>query len=568
MIRSKARYRLIALGAVFALVLVACGGSSSKKSGSTTPTTPTTAPLGQPASGTLVLAAEQEPSCSDWIASCAGLSWGVWTMQEHTMPSAFDIVKDGSGWNYAPSILLAGAPTLTTSPSQVVTYKINPAAVWSDGVPITSADFKYTWDQIANGKDVYSKTGYENIASVDDTDPSTAVVTFKPNQSYGPWRSLFGSDYGVWPSHILAGKNRDAMTKNGYAWSGGPWKIAKWNRGVDVTLIPNDKYWGEKAKISKVIFKFIPDTAAQFKAFQTGEVLGVYPQPQPDSVDLIKKGLPNAKSAYTADTGSIEALWMNNAKAPLDSVPVRQAVAYAIDRDAIVARLFGVLGVTKASQSLNPPITAQYGDQQAWAGYSLNLAKVAELLTGDGWAKGSDGIYAKGGKKLSLTIVTTAGNQRRELTEQILQEQLKAAGIEMKIKNQSADQLFGTTLVKGTFQLSLYAQTNTNLDPGLCVIMCSANIPAKANSNSGQNFTRTGIPALDPLLQTVDSSSDNALRAQNQIQADRLMAQNQVTLPLDPLPNIAIWSDKIQGNLSDNPITAMFWNMNTWQLRG
>ena len=129
-----------------------------------------------------------------------------------------------------------------------------------------------------------------------------------------------------------------------------------------MTLVPNDKYWGEKAKISKVVFKFIPDTAAQFKAFQTGEVLGIYPQPQLDAVDTIKKGIPSAKAVYTADTGSIEALWMNNAKAPLDSVPVRQAIAYAIDRDAIVKRLFGDLGVTKASQSLNPPIVSSYGE--------------------------------------------------------------------------------------------------------------------------------------------------------------------------------------------------------------
>jgi len=335
-----------------------------------------------------------------------------------------------------------------------------------------------------------------------------------------------------------------------------------------VTLIPNDAYWGEKPKISKVIFKFIPDTTAQFKAFQTGEVLGIYPQPQLDAVDAIKEGLPNAKTVYTADTGSIEALWMNNAKAPLNSVAVRQAIAYAIDRDAIVARLFGDLGVDKASQSLNPPITSEFGDQQAWAGYTLDLQKVDQLLTGEGWAKGSDGIYAKNGKKLSLTITTTADNQRRELTEQILQEQLKAAGIDLKIKNQSADQLFGVTLVEGNYQMALYAQVSTNLDPGLCVIMCSSNVPSKANDNSGQNYTRTEIPALDPLLTAVDRSSDDALRDQSQAQADQLMAENQVSLPLDPLPNIAIWSDKISGDLSDNPIMAMFWNMNTWQLQG
>jgi peptide/nickel transport system substrate-binding protein len=564
--RSKVFLRVFALGLVGALALAACGGSDSDDSSS--PTVPSSGSSGPPDAGTLVLAAEQEPDCADWIASCAGLAWGSYIMQYQTMPLAFTIAKSGSNWTYVPSNVLAEPPTVTPGPPQVVTYKINPAAVWSDGTPITSADFKYTWEQIAKGKDVYSKTGYENIESVDDTDPATAVVTFKADEPFGPWKSLFGTDYGIWPSHILAGKNRDAATKDGYKWSGGPWKIESWNRGIDVTLVPNDNYWGEKPKISKVIFKFIPDTTSQFKAFQTGEVLGIYPTPQLDTVDAIKKGLPDAKTVYTADTGSIEALWMNNAKAPLDSVAVRQAIAYAIDRDAIVTRLFGDLGVTEASQSLNPPITSEFGDQQAWAGYTLDLQKVDQLLTGDGWAKGGDGVYAKNGKKLSLTINTTADNQLRELTEQILQEQLKAAGIDLKIKNQSADQLFGTTLVEGNYQMALFAQTNTNLDPGLCVIMCSANIPAKSNDNSGQNYTRTNIPALDPLLQTVDQSSDDALRDQSQTQADQLMAENQVTLPLDPLPNIAIWSNRISGNLSDNPIMAMFWNMNTWQLQG
>lgn len=564
--RATSRYRLVAVAAVIAVVLAACGGGSDDKktSGGTTNTS-----SAQPSAGTLVLGAEQEPDCADWIATCAASSWGAWIMSYQTMPRVMDITKVDGEWDYTPSVLMAEAPTSAiVDGKQVVTYKISPTAVWSDGQPITSADFKYTWDQIANGKDVYSKNGYQDIESVDTTDPKTAVATFKAGKTYAPWKSMFGLDYGVWPSHILEGKNRDAATKNGYTWSGGPWKIEKWNRGVDVTLVPNENYFGEKAKIQKVVFKFIPDTAAEFKAFQTGDVLGIYPQPQLDAVDLIKKGLNDAKTEVNADTGNLEALWMNNAKFPLDTVEARQAVAYAIDRDAIVERLFGDIGVKSPSQSLNPPITAKFSDQKAWAGYTLNLDKVNSILSGAGWAKGSDGIWAKNGKKFSLTIITTADNKRRELTEQIVQQQLKAAGIELKISNQSADQLFGETLVKGTFQMALYAQVNTNLDPSLCTIMCSSAIPGKANGGSGQNYTRTNIPELDPLLEAVDTNTDDSARATSQKQADQLMAAQQVTLPVDPLPNIAIWSNKIQGDLSDNPLLAMFWNMNTWTYTG
>ena len=74
---------------------------------------------------------------------------------------------------------MAASPTVTTvNGKQTVTYKINPKAVWSDGEPITSTDFKYTWDQIVNGKDIYDPTGYTQIESVDDTNPKVAVVTF------------------------------------------------------------------------------------------------------------------------------------------------------------------------------------------------------------------------------------------------------------------------------------------------------------------------------------------------------------------------------------------------------
>jgi peptide/nickel transport system substrate-binding protein len=556
----------IAFVLVVALVAAACGGGGGKKEEQVGgATTETTAAAEVPRGGTLVLGAEQEPDCADWISSCAGASWGYWTMNVQTMPRAFDVVKKGGVWTYVPSILLTGEPELKTSPKQVVTYHINPKAVWSDGQPITSTDFKYTWEQIVKGEDIYDRTGYTNIESVDDSDPKTAVVTF--STPYAAWKGLFGGGYGIYPSHLLAGKDRNAAMKDGYSFSGGPWKIEKWEKQVQVVLVPNENYWGEKPRLDRVVFKFITDTSAEFQAFKAGEVLAIYPQPQLDAVDQITAGLPGANSVYTADTGNLEALWMNNAKAPFDDVKFRQAVAYAIDRDAIVKRLFGAIGVEKASQSLNPPILSRFTDVNAWAGYKRDLKKVEELMTAAGWKKGPDGIWAKGGQRATFEIKSTAGNKRRELTEQVLQQQLKEAGFEMTVNNQKAGDLFGDQLPKGDYQLSLYAQVLTSLDPGLCNLFCSKNIPTQANNFSGQNWQRVNIAALDPLLEKVDVSLDDDERAAAQKQADRIMAENMVSLPLDPLPNILLWSKKIVGPVGDNPILGPFHNLNLWGLR-
>ena len=178
----------------------------------------------------------------------------------------------------------------------------------------------------------------------------------------------------------------------------------------------------------------------------------IYPQPQLDAVDQINAGLPNSQKVITTDTGNFEALWLNQGKAPFDDAAVRKAVAFSIDRAAIVQRLFGGIGVNDPLQFLNAPIVKQYVDENAFSQYKKDLSQVDKLLTGDGYAKGSDGIYAKNGQKLSFTVRTTAGNKRRELTQQILQSQLKDAGIDMQIDNAKAGDLFGEILPVGDFQ--------------------------------------------------------------------------------------------------------------------
>jgi peptide/nickel transport system substrate-binding protein len=561
---SKTPLRITALAVALALLLAACG-SSSKNSNSNSSNGPTTT-VQVPAGGTLTVGAEQEPDCMDWISSCGGSSWGYWMSQVQTVPFAFIAAGNGGDLTQTPGPVLAGEPTVTFDPVETITYKINPKAVWSDNVAITCDDFAYMVDQQQHGTDLYDPTGYTDIDKVTCPDPKTAVVTYKKGKTFASWQLLFSGGAGIFPSHLLKGKDRDAAMKDGYSWSGGPW-IAKWNKGDSIVLTPNPNYWGEKPKLEKVVFKVLADTAAEFQAFRSGQVDAIYPQPQIDVVDAISSGLPDANNVYNAKTASLEALWINNAKFPFDTPEVRQAFAYSIDRDAIVKQLFGKLGVDQASQSLNPPVMKDYSDQSAFSTYSLNLDKVTSLMTGAGWAKGSDGIWAKGGKKATFTINSTTNNKRRELTEQVLQQQLKTAGFDMKVANKEAGDLFGEILPSGNYQVGLYAQVLTALTPGLCNVMCSKNIPGPSNDNSGQNWTRTNAPGADAQLETVDTNTDDNARKTAAAQADQSLAKDVAALPMDPLPDIAIWNKKVVGPIGDNAIMGMFWNINQWGLQ-
>lgn len=255
--------------------------------------------------------------------------------------------------------------------------------------------------------------------------------------------------------------------------------------------------------------------------------------------------LTDINSSVNDTTGNIEALWMNNAKAPLDSEAVRQAIAYSLDRNAIVKKLFGGIGVEEAAQALEPALVGQYTDLEAFSGYDKDLDKVTELMEGDGWKKGADGIWAKDGQAADIEIKSTAGNARRELTEQIVQEQLKAAGFNLTINNQKAGDLFGEQLPAGEFQLALYAQVLTTLEPGSCTLFCSKNIPTEENGQSGQNWTRTDQPDLDPDLEALDAlDAANTHAGKSSMKG---LADVVASLPLDPLPNILLWSKKVVG---------------------
>ena len=556
-----------------ALVLAGCSSNStSSTSSSSASADSSAAESAAPADamalqqgGTVVIGAEQEPDCMDWIASCAGSIWGSYMAQVTTIPVVFNVRKAGEDWVPEISGIMASEPVVSAGPPQTVTYKLNPDAVWSDGTPITSADLKYTALAIRDGEDILDKTGYAEIADIATPDPQTAVVTFA--KEFAGWKLLFSGSSGVLPSHLLDGKDRPAIMNDGYTWSGGPWIIESWKKGESITLVPNNAYWGDKPKLDKVVFQFTADTAAAFQAFKSGQLDAIYPTPQLDAIDQIKAGIPGAKVQVEAVSGNLEALWMNNAKPLLKSTAVRQALSYSIDRAAIVERLYGPLNVKSPAQSFYPPILSAFGGQD-FSTYGLDLAKVEQVMTADGWAKDADGLWAKAGTQATLSITTIAGNKRRELMEQVLQQQLKTAGFGLTIENSSAPDLFGKVLPDSDFDLGIWTLVTTFPDPSLSFAFDSGNIPSEANEFSGLNYSRTDVPGLNDLLATVDRTTDSAARLAATKDGDVLLAESATSLPIAAVPNVLLTLDKIGGPTSINPSEGPFWNLQEWGLIG
>jgi peptide/nickel transport system substrate-binding protein len=556
---------LVALvGLVVAFVVGACtGGGGHKQAAPTTTTQPVPT---APAHGDIVVAAEQQPACMDWFAVCGSSRWGVSAVEANTLPRAYDVGSDGS---YRPSALLTGEATMVVpkvpGPPQVVTYTINPQAVWSDHQPITSADFQYTWQQVVSATEPIDKTGYSQIESINTSQPFAAVVTF--SKPYAGWKTLFGGSYAVLPSHLLATANRTQAMSAGYKFSGGPWQLDHWTKGSEIKLVANPAYWGKRPNLDSVTFKLVSDLATEEQGLSSGQMAAAYPQAQ------FEVGMLKAKPATTVDAvagASIEALWFNTQKAPLDHVPVRQALAYATDRDALAVQVLGAVSPgVKALQSFYTPV---YGKAYTtpFSRYVLNAGMVGQLMTGDGWAKGPDGVWAKGAVKAALELKIPAGDTRRTLTAQILQNQWTQAGFLVTVVQSPLSGFVGADLPGGNFQIALYDRAPTRFDLGQCVQWCGAGA-AGGGVGLGGNLDHISDPALDRLWQDVDSNLNGTARLASAAQAQARLADLVPALPLVALPDVlVVKSDKVAvegGTFQHSVLYGPFPSLNAWYVR-
>src|SRR5918995_180207 len=227
---------------------------------------------------TLLFGAEQDVNGFNTALECCNQFWAVVIGNTPVLRGAWMI---NPKLQYVPDVI-TGA-TVKAKPF-TVTYNIRKNANWSDGKPVSGADFVYAWRKIMDpNSQVAGREGYDQIKSAKVSGKGKRV-TFVYKNAFSGWKDLFN---GIYPSHVLGGEDFNKIwadcvcnPKNGKPIGNGPFLLQSYRKGVDATLVRNPRWYGPKPKLQRIVFRFIQDTNTQIQAMRGGEVDAIFPSPQ------------------------------------------------------------------------------------------------------------------------------------------------------------------------------------------------------------------------------------------------------------------------------------------------
>ncbi len=298
-------------------------------------------------------------------------------------------------------------------------FKLRQGVTFHDGTPFTAEAVRWSMGRIAaSGGGVLGVD--ENSTKVVD-DFTVEITPTRPNRRLPQQLNH--------PNNSIVAPNSDpAQTRIGT----GPFREVEYVKEDRYVVEAFDGYWGEKSKLSRITFRFIPDATTRVLALQSGEVDLIYEVPRESAQDLSSGG---DLSLATSKVGAYEALYVNiHGAAPYDlgqDRAVREALTYAIDKDAIVSGVWQ--GNAEVSNTMIPPaiLGAAAG---TITGTTFDPDKARQVLDAAGWAPGGDGIREKAGRRLKLTMIVGYPNAEiHKPMPEFVQAQLADIGVEIEI---------------------------------------------------------------------------------------------------------------------------------------
>jgi peptide/nickel transport system substrate-binding protein len=413
---------------------------------------------------------------------------------------------------------------LTSSEPQTVTYTIRPEAAWDDGTPITWRDLQAQW-QAQNGGNpafqVSGTTGYEDIASVErGVDDKQAVVTFA--RAFGEWRSLFSPIYPVSTNTDPAVFNSGWI--NAVPTSAGPFRFESIDTTAQtITLVRNEKWWGEPAKVDRIIYRVV-DRGALADALANNEIdfyrIG-------SDVNLFARAqtIPGIEIRQAIEPQYNHITFGGAPGALLESPELRRAIAQAIDRQAISRALIGQ--IVPETKPLGNFIYVQGSKDYVDHSQVVAFDPAAATATLDrlGWATPGQGqVRANAGRTLTLRLVIPAGNPISDRLAQLVQPQLAAVGVGVELVQAGQQDFFKQFVTPGNFDMVAFGWSGTPFPA-----TSTRNI---YSSTGEQNYGHISTPEIDALYDQAIRELDDAKRVELGQQIDQLLWQEMPQLPL------------------------------------
>jgi len=388
---------------------------------------------------------------------------------------------------------------------------------FQDGRPLTADDVAYTINSLIDGTLVTGKSGnFASVLKAEARDRLTVVVHLKrPDE--GLLFNVSDGLFGVVPK----GAGRDFGL---HPVGTGPFEFVSAVQDKDVILKRNPNYWMKSAapppgtqRIERVRFEVVPDTITSALELQKGSADLASNVVTLDMVHELRRN-PNLR-VETGEGSQVFYLTFNVTDPSLKDRRVRQAVACAIDRQAIVRDLWR--SQARVANTLLPIGHWAAASEAEMAQYPHDVARAQRLLGEAGFHAGKDGV------RLTLTLKTSTDESTR-LMAMVLQQQLRAAGIRLNIR--AAE--FGTfysDVTRGAFQMYALKWIDSNEDPDIFrYAYASESFPPK-----GGNRGKYSNPKVDALLKAAAAETDQAKRRAEYIEVQKILAVD--------LPGIPLW---------------------------
>ena len=519
-----------------------------------------TAKPSRSAAGTVVIGHDQEP---------ATLNNLITPGNAYTTSLVTNLVL-ASGQRYNQRAILVpqlfqGKPRLVKSRPLTVRFTIKANARWSDGRQVTGADWRATYQAIMNKNwDITSREGWEDIRTVQVRGKTVTVIFRRP---YAAWEALISGN--IYPAHKIAGANVNTLYQSGIDVSSGPYRFSSWQKGTQLVLVKNTTFRaGPQARLDRLVFRYIPNTASLFQSLRSNEIQVTEPQPQLQIVEIRRNSSYRVQSGPGYFFEHMDLQQGPQGHPALKRKYVRQALIQSINRADVRNALYVNSGLVASAAQLPvlqslvwKPFEANY--RPFFARWGFNQRAAIARLRANGCTGGpttpnrnNTNIWTcPGVGKLSFRFNTTSGNQLRALTFEIAQSQTKAMGIELLPR--FAANALTQILPSRDWDISMFTWLGgpTSSITSFGLYGCGGD----------QNYMTYCNRTASNALQKAQVTPNNVARRNLLHKAERIMAEDVISIPMYVRPGFLINNRAVSGLLLNPTQQGSTWNSELWR---